>query len=136
MATRATGSKLLQQLVAAAQADQVMAELEERWAELEKEVKGDLFCIDAYRKVSYTCLPTAAEAHTLGCKGNWVATKDEAMHCTGSSLVLNSTALLCRKIATVRMIQAVAGAHAASARLESILDGCSRAAPCYSDYSY
>ena len=33
-----------------------MAELEDRWAELKREVKGDLFCIDAYARVSCTCL--------------------------------------------------------------------------------
>ncbi|CAL8467101.1 g6637 [Coccomyxa elongata] len=36
-------------------ADQVMAELEERWAELKMEVKGDLFCIDAYGQEDCDC---------------------------------------------------------------------------------
>lgn len=33
-----------------------MAELEERWAELKREVKGDLLCIDAYKQASCTGL--------------------------------------------------------------------------------
>ena len=38
---------------AAFQADQVMDELEHRWAHLKRELKGDLFCIDAYGQVRH-----------------------------------------------------------------------------------